>query len=56
MSKDPAAMTAEEVKLYREAVATLVATMTQRLRNYPLPDEVSPNLSAAPLPPERPHE
>jgi len=32
-------MTEEQIRQYREAVAALVATCVQQLRDYPLPDE-----------------
>jgi len=45
MTSDPAAMTDEQVKQYREAVAALVAACLQQLRAYPLPDEAEPDVS-----------
>jgi hypothetical protein len=48
MTTDPAAMTDEQVRQYREAVAALVAACLQRLRAYPLPDEALPDTPEAP--------
>jgi hypothetical protein len=42
MKPDPAGMTEEELRRYREAVAALVAASLQRLRDYLLPDDKSP--------------
>ena len=42
MKADPATMPEEELRRYRQAVAALVAASLQRLRDYPLPDERSP--------------
>jgi len=47
MTTDPAAMTDEQVRQYREAVAALVAECLQRLRAYPLPDEAAPDTPGA---------
>ena len=42
MTSDPAAMTDEQVKQYREAVAALVAASLQKLREHPLPAAAPP--------------
>jgi len=47
MTPDPAAMTEEQVKHYREAVAGLVTLSLKRLREYPLPDDAEPDQAGA---------
>jgi hypothetical protein len=42
MTSDPATMTDEQVKRYREAVAELVAASLQKLREHPLPATALP--------------
>jgi hypothetical protein len=42
MTSDPAAMTEEQVRRYREAVAALVAASLQKLREHRLPDTALP--------------